>query len=680
MKTSSIKLKIIIAVILTAFVSVLTDVLFTQSFYQGYFGLTLDKLISPIIASILVVSIVIIMLRVQLSALYSALNKINENIPVNNDLLLKARKSLITFPRSIGLLTIAGFIFAGIMSNLIKGEDAVLSTISVVLINIGTGSVLSLILYFLMNYFLTPAKYQLNMYFIQNKKEKELKVSSKIILVSLAIMINLMAHFTIYGNLIDKTINQIAYSKNIALMEYKPQVDNEESGGETKQNQEYYEYTKEAQELLFRKHMLYAIFLIRILLFVIALVLIFSILVKKSLYFINNRLYKLNLEEINLDNKILISSFDEIGSICHYFNKFMNRLNTTMSQTKNNLSKVITSYDTTKSEIDKLIDKSNALIESIQENVDYIENQNSTIRQTNNSVVSIGESLRNIFDQLNKLSASIEQSSASITEMFESLENIVGSLTNAKSHINNLLSVSKTGVDYISTSTTAMNEITESYQNISEIVEEINKITKQTNLLSMNANIEAAHAGTAGKGFAVVASEIRKLSDESSNFSTQIKSNIENMYDKVSTGDKLIKQTGDIFRNIFKEIKHSTSLINEISSGMSQQTVVLKEVTKGSESISENVTNINENANEQRERLRQIEESVKELASFSDKVSEISTKQRRDSLYIDKFFQHLKELMNNNSLVLDELINALETFHTKDEKKNGITTKYDELS
>ena len=66
-------------------------------------------------------------------------------------------------------------------------------------------------------------------------------------------------------------------------------------------------------------------------------------------------------------------------------------------------------------------------------------------------------------------------------------------------------------------------------EELSKLTENLMKIAKQSNLLALNAAIEAARVGESGKGFAVVASEFRKLADNTSKLSKEIKTIVDKL-------------------------------------------------------------------------------------------------------------------------------------------------------
>jgi len=81
-----------------------------------------------------------------------------------------------------------------------------------------------------------------------------------------------------------------------------------------------------------------------------------------------------------------------------------------------------------------------------------------------------------------------------------------------------------------------MDRINGAVSAVVKVLEEIEGISRQTNLLALNAAIEAARAGETGRGFAVVADEVRALSERTSHFSQQIRS-------QIGTVHELIRET-----------------------------------------------------------------------------------------------------------------------------------------
>ena len=119
--------------------------------------------------------------------------------------------------------------------------------------------------------------------------------------------------------------------------------------------------------------------------------------------------------------------------------------------------------------------------------------------------------------------------------------------------------------------TASMQEISTCSGKMSRIIKTIDEIAFQTNLLALNAAVEAARAGEAGAGFAVVAGEVRNLAMRSAESARNTSNLIEETIKMVESGEAVLKETNNSFREVADQVGKTGVLIREISAGSEEQ-------------------------------------------------------------------------------------------------------------
>lgn len=125
---------------------------------------------------------------------------------------------------------------------------------------------------------------------------------------------------------------------------------------------------------------------------------------------------------------------------------------------------------------------------------------------------------------------------------------------------------------------------------VEALVGDVRTIADQTNLLALNAAIEAARAGEAGRGFAVVADEVRKLSQNSNDFSDQISEVVDTALANIDEAKEIVGKMAskDMSMAIDSKARVDRMLaeVNNLSEFLSDK---LGEASGVTESITENV-------------------------------------------------------------------------------------------
>ncbi|MBR0100231.1 MAG: hypothetical protein IJP90_11035 [Treponema sp.] len=148
-------------------------------------------------------------------------------------------------------------------------------------------------------------------------------------------------------------------------------------------------------------------------------------------------------------------------------------------------------------------------------------------------------------------------------------------------------------------------------------INDIQNISAQTNLLSFNASIEAARAGNAGKGFRVIANEVKKLSNDTSKTSEEIKKNVNNLVASISNMEK-------------KTLKNSNAL-TDLANETNQTLESFDSVRDINSRNNENVENITNFINTTFDGLNTVINAIKKTEEESNKTLELFAKCASDN-------------------------------------------------
>ncbi|TRL39392.1 methyl-accepting chemotaxis protein [Rhizobium straminoryzae] len=240
-----------------------------------------------------------------------------------------------------------------------------------------------------------------------------------------------------------------------------------------------------------------------------------------------------------------------------------------------------------------------------------------SLRTVADATGSIDSGAREISQSAEDLSKRTEQQAASLEETAAALDQITTNVANASKRTEEARHVAmeanksaRRSGEVVSNAVSAMQRIEQSSNQISSIIGVIDEIAFQTNLLALNAGVEAARAGEAGKGFAVVAQEVRELAQRSAQAAKEIKDLIRNSVDEVSTGVRLVQETGDVLKVIEDQVIAINTQLDAIATSAKEQSVGLAEVN----------TAVNQMDQTTQQNAAMVEESTAASSSLAGEV------------------------------------------------------------
>ena len=314
--------------------------------------------------------------------------------------------------------------------------------------------------------------------------------------------------------------------------------------------------------------------------------------------------------EADLTRRLSGGGKDEVGELTHWFNKFMENLQSL-------IKRIIGNTESTAEAARMLLDLASKTTNDV-----------SNLAARSNSVSGSSEELSR---SINEVAASVEEYSTNINVVATAAEEMNSSVMEISRNTTRANDMTNDSVDEAKITSEKMRILNQAAQEITKVTEVIHAISAQTNLLALNATIEAASAGEAGKGFAVVAHEIKELARQTSGATNEIQTQIENIQDSCQGAIDQIEKITEIIGEV-------DSVVSSIAAAVEEQSVTTTEIsgniTQASDSIndvSRSVANGSESSNQIAQDVGEVDRLVVEINVMSQNLDESANKLQSSS-------------------------------------------------
>lgn len=333
----------------------------------------------------------------------------------------------------------------------------------------------------------------------------------------------------------------------------------------------------------------------------------------KVLVDVINETSKLNLKESNkLD--VFSKRNDEIGDIS---NSLINM--------REILSNMVLSIKSSTNRIDEF---SYELLKTTDESVNSINGITQSISEIAKSAQSQATDLQDEVSEINVLGGEIENVTNNTINISDKINYTKTLSENGISVVRNLSSCAIKNKDISENIMAIVEDVDKDSKDISSIVDTITEIANQTNLLALNASIEAARAGESGKGFTVVAEEVKKLAEQTSQFTNEIRDKVNSIQARSNSAVSSMQKNISIVDENNEAVIKTNSIFNELS----EELIILN---KAINNIAEYSKNMNLRKNSILDISQNISAASEETSAATDEIHTISTNQvtKMESLY-----------------------------------------------
>lgn len=322
--------------------------------------------------------------------------------------------------------------------------------------------------------------------------------------------------------------------------------------------------------------------------------------------------------EGDLTLRLDVSGKDEVGVLARWFNTFIERLQTMIS----NVAKNAENLNNSSTDL-------SSISTQMSEGADQMSNKSGSVAVASDEMSSNMESV----------AAAMEEASTNMSMVATAAEQMTATISEIAQNSEKARTITGDAVTQAKGTSDRVGELGRAAIEIDKVTEAITEISEQTNLLALNATIEAARAGEAGKGFAVVANEIKELAKQTADATQEIKDRIGGIQDSTTGTVKEIEQILGIINNV-------NEIVSTIATAVEEQSVTTKEIATNVAQASEGISEVNKKVAQSNSVATDINREISEVNQATNEMSNSSSQINLSARELSDLAEQLKEMVN----------------------------------